>query len=392
MQIQVTCLFSLSLSLSFSLSHTHTHTPFSLSLSLSLSHVRYEYSYQGSFCIGGHAATATCKAFLLSLRITYTDGTTNVIESSSTDGKWTATTDANPIRYAHLYHGEQYDGRVVTTGSWSPAAAAEFTIEAGQPAVGAAKALGTPALLTMPPITAEKSYAPVTITKLGPAAPTPAPSGPFAGCVAANNSLGGVINEGASITLKCGDPTQKMTAVSTAAYGALNDTAGRFVFGTLADNSCADASHPPGCIFWQNFVTNSRTSSFPRKSSLRISFYAAACQTAHLSRSLRSLVLARSRSLSLSLVLSRSLSLSFSCSHSLLLSLPRSPRPFRLNVRDAVHPVLRRREVAGRGHLKANERRRVRDVVRSDHMHGLGRRGFLRIGYCDERRFRGVRG
>jgi len=100
----------------------------------------------------------------------------------------------------------------------------------------------------------------------------------------------------------------------------------------------------------------------------------------------RSLVLALSRSLSFSLVLSLSLSLV------LLLTLPRSPRPFRLNMRDAVHPVLRRREVAGRGHLKANERRRVRDVVRSDHMHRLGRRGFLRIVYCDERRFRGVRG
>ena len=59
--------------------------------------------------IGRHrTSTGACKAFLLSLQITYSDGTARTVDSSATDGKWEATTAANPIRYAHLYHGEQY--------------------------------------------------------------------------------------------------------------------------------------------------------------------------------------------------------------------------------------------------------------------------------------------
>lgn len=57
-----------------------------------------KYGYQGSFCVGAHAANGACKAFLLSLRITYSDGTERTIDSSATDGKWEATTAGNPIR------------------------------------------------------------------------------------------------------------------------------------------------------------------------------------------------------------------------------------------------------------------------------------------------------
>ena len=35
-----------------------------------------------------HAANGACKAFLMSLRITYSDGTVRTIDSSATDGKW----------------------------------------------------------------------------------------------------------------------------------------------------------------------------------------------------------------------------------------------------------------------------------------------------------------
>ncbi len=124
-----------------------------------------KYGYQNSFCVGGHAATDVCKAFLMSLQVAYSDGTTRTVATSATDGTWSATTSANPIRYAHLYHGEQYDGRVTDTpAQWHPATAATFdTGENGGTAVDAAHALGTPALLTMPPLEVGAQYTPVSV-------------------------------------------------------------------------------------------------------------------------------------------------------------------------------------------------------------------------------------
>jgi hypothetical protein len=125
-----------------------------------------KYGYQGSFCVGAHAANAACKAFLMSLRITYSDGTVRAADTSATDGTWEATTAANPIRYAHLYHGEQYDGRVVDgeLARWRPATAAMFdTGEGGGGAIAASEALGQPVLLTMPPLEVSQRYTPVSV-------------------------------------------------------------------------------------------------------------------------------------------------------------------------------------------------------------------------------------
>ena len=127
-----------------------------------------KYGYQGSFCVGAHAANGACKAFLLSLHVTYSDGTVAVVESSATDGTWEATTAANPIRYSHLYHGEQFDGRVVDRpDQWSPAREAVFDTGEGGGAVSAGKALGSPVLLTMPPLEASEKYTPVSVKRVG---------------------------------------------------------------------------------------------------------------------------------------------------------------------------------------------------------------------------------
>jgi hypothetical protein len=132
-----------------------------------------KYGYQGSFCVGAHAANGACKAFLLSLRLTYSDGTTRTIDSSAADGKWEATTSANPIRYAHLYHGEQYDGRVTDTpAQWRAATASMFDTGEGGGAVAANKALGQPVLLTMPPLEVSQKYTPISVKRVGTAPTT----------------------------------------------------------------------------------------------------------------------------------------------------------------------------------------------------------------------------
>ena len=127
-----------------------------------------KYGYQNSFCVGGHAANGACKAFLFTLRITFQDGTVQTVNSSSTDNLWKVTTSANPIRYSHLYHGEQYDGRVMDTPTqWQPATPAKFnTGESGTQPVDAANALGTPVLLTMPPLSASRTYTPISIKQI----------------------------------------------------------------------------------------------------------------------------------------------------------------------------------------------------------------------------------
>eukprot|EP01043_Picozoa_sp_COSAG02_P042899 COSAG02_NODE_3688_length_6381_cov_4.744349_1_plen_607_part_00 len=155
-----------------------------------------KYGYQGSFCTGAHAANGACKAFLFSLQVTYSDGTVAVVQSSATDGNWEATTDANPIRYSHLYHGEQFDGRVVDTPDrWTPAREAVFDTGVGGGPVSAAKALGRPVLLTMPPLEASQNYTPVSVKRVGdststlvaPRAEGESPALSFVRCVDAKN-------------------------------------------------------------------------------------------------------------------------------------------------------------------------------------------------------------
>jgi hypothetical protein len=128
-----------------------------------------KYGYQNSFCVGAHAANAACKAFLLSLQVAYSDGTVTMVESSATDGTWKATTAANPIRYSHLYHGEQFDGRVIDTpAQWEPAKSAVFdTGEGSGGDAPASRALGKPALLTMPPLEVSQRYTPVSVKRVG---------------------------------------------------------------------------------------------------------------------------------------------------------------------------------------------------------------------------------
>ena len=125
-----------------------------------------KYSYQDSYCVGGHASTDVCKAFIMTFVITYQDGTTTTIDSSATDGRWEATTAGNPIQYSHLYHGEQYDGRV--TGTWTPAVIATFDtgdVNFQQP-VNASMALGELDLLAMPPLIVNREYVPSNITSV----------------------------------------------------------------------------------------------------------------------------------------------------------------------------------------------------------------------------------
>lgn len=152
-----------------------------------------KYGYQGSFCTGGHAANGACKAFLMSLRVTLSDGTVRTVDTSATDGKWEVTTAANPIRYAHLYHGEQYDGRVAGTPTqWRAATASMFNTGGGGP-VAASKALGQPVLLTMPPLEVSQRYTPVSIKRVGAAAAATAAAPPlsFVRCVDAKHPLCG---------------------------------------------------------------------------------------------------------------------------------------------------------------------------------------------------------
>ena len=128
-----------------------------------------KYGYQNSFCVGAHAATDVCKAFLMALHITYTDGSKSIIVTSTNDTKWFATTEANPIRYSHLYHGEQYDGRVASNNStqWKPAVLAMFnTGEGTSNSVPASQTLGTPVLLSMPPLEITKQYIPISIKQI----------------------------------------------------------------------------------------------------------------------------------------------------------------------------------------------------------------------------------
>ena len=122
-----------------------------------------KYGYQIHFCKGAHAATDVCKAFLMSMRLTYRNGDIRTVVTSAHDKLWKATTEANPIRYSHLYHGEQYDGRVITEdpAKWQACVPAMFDTGAGR--VPPKRALGTPVLFQMPALKVTTRYAPVSV-------------------------------------------------------------------------------------------------------------------------------------------------------------------------------------------------------------------------------------
>ena len=86
----------------------------------------------------------------MSMRLTYRNGDIRTVVTSAHDELWKATTEANPIRYSHLYHGEQYDGRVITEdpSKWQACVPAMFDTGAGR--VSPKRALGTPVLFQMP--------------------------------------------------------------------------------------------------------------------------------------------------------------------------------------------------------------------------------------------------
>jgi hypothetical protein len=105
-----------------------------------------KYGYIDAFCVGAHGSNANCKAFRLRLTIQMTDGSFHNISTTGADvdggaavnkerrdgvdgvaaagstspsptahAVWSQTTAADPIRYAHLYHGETFDGRMNQT-------------------------------------------------------------------------------------------------------------------------------------------------------------------------------------------------------------------------------------------------------------------------------------
>lgn len=211
-----------------------------------------KYGYQGSFCVGAHAANANCKAFLMSLRVVYSDGSIRTVVTSATDGAWTATTSGNPIQYSHLYHGEQYDGRVYDTpAQWRPATVAMFdTGEGNGGAVPASKALGAPTLLTMPALETSRRYSPVSIHQVGGAAVRGAPV--FIRCLGKTNPLCGdnIFYEDTSSGSRhhvpectmCGlNPCQDVRTITPAAVAALRPG---------PEFNCSMVPHPAAPTRW----------------------------------------------------------------------------------------------------------------------------------------------
>jgi alpha-L-rhamnosidase len=111
----------------------------------------------------------------MDLTIRYHDGSEQRVltkPASATDAQpqWLGTTDLNPIRYTHLYHGEIVDARVGDP-AWDTSKYTPHLGPAGwQPALAYAHAaqLGaTFTLLEAPPIAATNAISPVNISTLG---------------------------------------------------------------------------------------------------------------------------------------------------------------------------------------------------------------------------------
>eukprot|EP00750_Incisomonas_marina_P009219 INCI15853.1.p1 GENE.INCI15853.1~~INCI15853.1.p1 ORF type:complete len:956 (+),score=122.30 INCI15853.1:192-3059(+) len=142
-------------------SFTSTRTDVEVDVSLGM--CKYGYlngQGEGQFCTGAHGSSADCRAFRMVLSTTFENGTTSVWTTRADDGRWKATTDGNPIRYSHLFHGEVYDANLEEPSgiAFSPAILYNTTdrTQTGVP--------DAPTLHTMPPIASNTSYSAVSVT------------------------------------------------------------------------------------------------------------------------------------------------------------------------------------------------------------------------------------
>jgi hypothetical protein len=127
----------------------------------------------GLFCKGATGLAANCRAALIQLNIVYTDGTTySHFSKSGSAGSWFGTTELNPSRYDHLFHGVVYNATLeqvaddaysscvhqgnCVEGTWQTAEPYNFTSndQAG---------LGELNLHTMPAIEIDKEYTAIAI-------------------------------------------------------------------------------------------------------------------------------------------------------------------------------------------------------------------------------------
>ena len=80
--------------------------------------------------------TATCRAAWLQVHVQYSDQSSLTV-ASQPGSMFQMSTDQNPIRYTHLYHGEIVDNRINASwdqpgamsgdaADWQPATAAQF--------------------------------------------------------------------------------------------------------------------------------------------------------------------------------------------------------------------------------------------------------------------------
>jgi alpha-L-rhamnosidase len=189
-----------------------------------------KYGYLESYCTGANGANANCRGAILQLSIKFADGSTQSVTTN--DGSWLGTTDLNPIRYTHLFHGEIFDARLDGAQSWDTP---EFVVplNGGWAPVDlyntSADGIGELKLHAMPPIGVSKSFVPINIT----AVPAKSPSGGGIAFVCpASSGPAGVVAEGGTLSLKCAD-SGTIKQIEFASFGT--PFYGRFVKGHSAD-------------------------------------------------------------------------------------------------------------------------------------------------------------
>lgn len=102
-----------------------------------------KYGYQGSFCEGAHGSLATCRSLNAFILIRFKDGT-NQTFATQPSPQWVGTTDGNPIRYTHLYHGEIFDARMTKQDpAWQPVEASPLVKQLGPLALHTSQPMGT---------------------------------------------------------------------------------------------------------------------------------------------------------------------------------------------------------------------------------------------------------
>jgi hypothetical protein len=193
-----------------------------------------KYGYLESYCTGANGANAKCRGAILQLSIKFADGSTQSI-TTDLDKGWTGTTDLNPIRYTHLFHGEIFDARLLAN-EWDQSS---FAVpSAGWDAVTlyntSADGVGDLSLHAMPPIGVSKSFTPINITTV----PAPTPGGGGGGSsiplvCAPSSGLAGVASEGEDVSLNCTPGSGTIKTIDFASYGT--PFYGRFVKGSGPD-------------------------------------------------------------------------------------------------------------------------------------------------------------